>query len=206
MPTNNFSPRQIEIMEIASQIIDREGIQELTTKNLAEKIELSEAALYRHFKSKNEILVGLLDYFILEMNKRLRDIVNQEGKSAIHLLKEIFNSQLKTFAEKPTIVSVIFSEGIFQFNKELMLKVSGMMETMQTELDTIVQKGQEDGSFRDFLGANTVSTIIMGSMRMVVLKWKIFGHKSDLVKEGNKVLNGVLKMIEKSNKNQTLSV
>ena len=206
MSNKNFTARQIEIMEIASQIIDKEGIQELTTKNLAEKIELSEAALYRHFKSKNEILIGLLDYFIYEMQKRLQLIIIQDDKTALHLLKEIFNSQLTTFAEKPAIVSVIFSEGIFQFNKELMHKVLGMMEMMQTELDNIVKKGQEDGSFRDFLSASTVSTIIMGSMRMVVLKWKIFGHKSDLVKEGNKVLNGVLKMIKQSKKNQELPV
>lgn len=196
-----FTDRQIEIMELASQIIDQKGIQELTTKNLAAEIELSEAALYRHFKSKNEIMLGLLDYFILEMKERLALIVSQKEKSANDILKEIFTSQLKTFVQKPAIVSVILSEGIFQFNKELMLKVSGMMEMMQKELDKIVKRGQEDGSLRDFLGASTISTIIMGSMRMAVLKWKVFGHQSDLVKEGTKVLNGVLKMIEKTNNN-----
>lgn len=196
-----FTDRQIEIMELASQIIDQKGIQELTTKNLAAEIELSEAALYRHFKSKNEIMLGLLEYFILEMKERLALIVNQKEKPAPDLIKEIFMSQLKTFVQKPAIVSVILSEGIFQFNKDLMLKVSGMMEMMQKELDKIVKRGQEDGSLRDFLGASTISTIIMGSMRMAVLKWKVFGHQSDLVKEGTKVLNGVLKMIEKTNNN-----
>jgi hypothetical protein len=37
----------------------------------------------------------------------------------------------------------------------------------------------------------------MGSMRMVVLKWKLSGHKSDLIKDGTAVLNGLLKMISK---------
>ena len=48
----NFSDRQIEIMEAATQRIDHYGIQELTIKNLASDIGVSEAALYRHFKSK----------------------------------------------------------------------------------------------------------------------------------------------------------
>lgn len=201
MNTIKFTVRQIEIMELASQIIDRDGIQELTTKNLAGEIGLSEAALYRHFKSKNEILLGLLDYFMLEMKERIAKITINKGRTPSELLKDIFTSQLKTFAKKPAIVSVIFSEGIFQFNKELMEKVSGMMKMMQTEIDAIVTRGQREGSFRDFAGPATVSTIIMGSMRLAVMKWKLFGHRSDLVKEGNKVLTGVLKMIEKTNLN-----
>ncbi|HTN09255.1 TetR/AcrR family transcriptional regulator [Agriterribacter sp.] len=198
MTNKNFTNRQIEIMEIATQIIDRQGIQELTTKNLATDIGLSEAALYRHFKSKNEIMLGLLDYFMLEMKERVSAIAAKEGRTPSELLKDIFTSQLKTFAQKPAIVSVIFSEGIFQFNKELMEKVSDMMEMMQVEIDAIIKRGQQEGSFRDFVGPSTVSTIIMGSMRLAVMKWKIFGHQSDLVKEGNKVLNGVLKMVEKT--------
>jgi len=197
MDNKNFTGRQIEIMEVATRIIDRQGIQELTTKNLATEIGLSEAALYRHFKSKNEIMLGLLDYFMLEMKERIATIAAKEGRSPSELLKDIFTSQLKTFVQKPAIVSVIFSEGIFQFNKELMEKVSGMMEMMQVEIDAIVKRGQQEGSFRDFVGPSTVSTIIMGSMRMAVMKWKLLGHQPDLVKGGSKVLNGVLKMIEK---------
>lgn len=193
-----FSDRQVEIMEIATRIIDRQGIQELTTKNLAAEIGLSEAALYRHFKSKNEIMLGLLDYFMWEMKERVARIAADENKLSSELLKEIFISQLETFAKKPAIVSVIFSEGIFQFNKGLMKKVSGMMEMMKLQIEDIVRKGQQDGSIRDFAGPSVITTIIMGSMRMAVLKWKLLGNKSDLVKEGSSVLNGVLKMIEKN--------
>lgn len=197
MNNKNFTERQIEIMEIATRIIDRQGIQELTTKNLAIEIGLSEAALYRHFKSKNEIMLGLLDYFMLEMKERVAMIASKEDRTPSELLKDIFTSQLKMFAKKPAIVSVIFSEGIFQFNKELMEKVSGMMEMMQVAIDAIVKRGQQEGNFRDFVGSSTVSTIIMGSMRLAVMKWKVFGRSSDLVKDGTQVLNGVLKMIEK---------
>ena len=198
MDNREYTDRQIEIMEFATQIIDNKGIQELTTKNLAAEIGLSEAALYRHFKSKNEIMLGLLNYFMLEMKDRIAGLATKEGKTPTELLKDIFNSQLKTFSQKPAIVSIIFSEGIFQFNKELMEKVSGMMEMMQTQIDAIVKRGQQEGIFRDFAGPSTISTIIMGSMRLAVMKWKIFGRQSDLVKDGNKVLNGVLKMIEKN--------
>lgn len=196
MKSNKFTDRQIEIMETATLRIDKYGIQELTIKNLATDLGLSEAALYRHFKSKNDIMLGLLTYFIFEMKERITSIISKEDNTPTELLKEIFDSQLKTFLKKPAIVSVIFSEGIFQFNKELSEKVSTMMELMQTYIVAIIKKGQNDGTFRELIGSATISTIIMGSMRMTVLKWKLSGHKSNLLKDGNTVLKGLLKMIE----------
>lgn len=196
MKSNKFSERQIEIIEAATKRIDEHGIQDLTIKTLAADLNLSEAALYRHFKSKNEILLGLLTYFIEEMKGRLSVLLSKKDGSASDLLKDLFDSQLKTFVQKPSIVSVIFSESIFQFNKELSSTVSSMMELMQNHIESIVKKGQTNGSFSKIVGISTTTTIIMGGMRITVLKWKLSGHKSDLIKDGNKVLSGILKMIE----------
>jgi len=197
MKDKDFTERQIEIMEAATLRIDKFGIQELTIKNLASDLSLSEAALYRHFKSKNEILLGLLTYFILEMNERLALIIEDNEEQPSELLKNIFVSQLNTFVQKPAIVSVIFSEGIFQFNKELSDKVSTMMAVMQKNINALIIRGQNEGVFGKLLGADTITTIIMGSMRMVVLKWKLSGNKSNLVSDGKNVLNGLLKMLGK---------
>ena len=196
MKNNKFSERQIEIIEAATKRIDEHGIQDLTIKTLAADLNLSEAALYRHFKSKNEILLGLLTYFIEEMKDRLDVILSNKDRSPSELLKDLFDSQLKTFVQKPSVVSVIFSESIFQFNKELSSSVSSMMELMQNHIESIVKKGQANGSFSKIVGVSTTTTIIMGGMRITVLKWKLSGHKSDLIKDGNKVLNGILKMVE----------
>lgn len=197
MVKDQFTDRQIEIMEAATKRIDHFGIQELTIKNLAADLQLSEAALYRHFKSKNEILLGLLKYFILEMKERLTLIIENEKENPSELLRKLFESQLSTFVKKPSIVSVIFSEGIFQFNKQLSEKVSYMMSVMQENIKGLIVRGQNDALYSKLMGPETLTTIIMGSMRMVVLKWKLSGNKSDLVNDGKSVLNGLLKMLEK---------
>ena len=110
---------------------------------------------------------------------------------------QIFTSQLNTFVQRPAIVSVIFAEGIFQFNKELLYKVSEMMALMQANIGLLISKGQDQGLYAQLLGKDALTTIIMGSMRMVVLKWKLSGNKSPLVNDGTNVLSGILKMIEK---------
>lgn len=196
MNSINYTQRQIEIMEAASNRIDKYGIQELTIKNLSADLKLSEAALYKHFKGKNEILLGLLDYFIVEMSERITTILADKETETSNRLRKIFASQFNTFVIKPAIVSVIFSEGIFQFNKELSNRLSAVMMLMQEKIKTIITKGQKENIYGKQLNADGITTIIMGSMRMVVLKWKLSGNKTNLVLDGKNILNGLIKMIE----------
>jgi len=192
-----FTDRQIEIMEAATNRISKFGIQNLTIKTLAEDIGLSEPALYRHFKSKNEILLSLLAYFKSEMKNRIQSLPFKPNNTEGDKLRAIFNSQLQTFINKPAIVSVIFAESIFHFDNSLSNKVSEIMDLMHQYVKTNIEKGQKDGTYNKLIGASTLTTIILGGMRMTVLKWKISGHKSNLMKDGTAVLEGILKMIEK---------
>lgn len=194
-----FTDRQIEIMEAATNRISKYGIQNLTIKTLAEDIGLSEPALYRHFKSKNEILLSLLEYFKMELKNRMQSITQKPNATAGDELKAIFHSQLQSFTNKPAIVSVIFAESIFHFDDGLSNKVSEIMNMMQNIVKANISKGQDNGQYSKLIGASTLTTIIIGGMRMTVLKWKLSGHKSNLIKDGKAVLDGILKMIETGN-------
>ncbi len=192
-----FTNRQIEIMEAATARIDTYGIQNLTIKTLAADIGLSEPALYRHFKSKNDILLGLLDYFIMGMKNRINDISLHPNATAADELRAIFDSQLQTFTNKPAVVSVIFAESIFHYDEGLSYKVSEIMDLMHEYVSTNIEKGQKTGQYSKLIHVSTLTTIILGAIRMTVLKWKISGHKSNLIEDGNAVLNAILKMIDK---------
>lgn len=192
-----FTARQIEIMEAATQRIDKYGIQNLTIKTLAADINLSEPALYRHFAGKNEILLGLLVYFKKEMKVRIDEISFQESENAGSRLRKIFKSQLVTFEQKPAVVSVIFAESIFHFDKSLSNKVSEIIAYMHEVVSENIKTGQANNQYSKIINAGIMTTIITGGMRMAVMKWKLSGNKSSVEKDGMKVLNGILKMIEK---------
>lgn len=197
MTTTTFTERQIEIMEAATNRISEHGIQNLTIKNLAADIGLSEPALYRHFVSKNEILLSILEFFRSEMEGRLMASSNIQHDQAGDELRSIFNKQLQTFTQKPAIVSVIFAESIFHFDKTLSNKVNEIMDLMHGYVLNNITLGQKNNQYSKLIGPSVLTTLLLGGIRMTVLKWKLSGHKSNLIKNGNAVLEGVLKMIEK---------
>ena len=65
-----FTSRQIEIIKASGYIISKFGLKELTIKNIAKHLGITEPAIYRHFENKEKIILGVLDYFqnVIEKN------------------------------------------------------------------------------------------------------------------------------------------
>ena len=78
MTTETISDRQLEIIEAAGKILTASGISGLTIKNLAKEMKFSESAIYRHFTSKEEIIIALLDYLAQSMDERYSNAIKSE--------------------------------------------------------------------------------------------------------------------------------
>ena len=109
------------------------------------------------------------------MSNRIQSLPFKPSDSESDKLRAIFNSQLKTFVNKPAIVSVIFAESIFHYEENLSLKVVEIMDMMQDVVKANIKKGQELEQYNKLISASTLTTILMGGMRMTVLKWKLAG-------------------------------
>ena len=98
-----ITERQTEIIEAASELLTRNGLGGLTIKNLAKEMRFSESAIYRHFESKEEIIVTMLYYLDDNMKQRLSlalaGVVHPEEK-----LKALFANQFAFFSEHPHFI------------------------------------------------------------------------------------------------------
>ena len=107
-----FSKRQEEIIKAAMQVIAIDGIEGLTVKSIAKVIGLTEAALYRHFNSKSEIILGILSYF-KERAKKLLVSVEEDKLPGLEKIHRILRTRCEDFIENPASMVVILSEDIF---------------------------------------------------------------------------------------------
>ena len=189
----NFTDRQIEIIEAATVLIGVKGIQNLTTKNLANAMNFSEPSLYRHFKDKNEILISILYYYRNNMKSTLADIMNQDI-TGLEKLESIMQFQFSHFAKNPAIVLVIFAETSFQHNQILSDAVLSILNQKRSQIETIIKHGQQDNSIRKDVDYDQLASIYMGSMRITVLNWRLNNYKENLIEEGKK-LWGTLKAL-----------
>jgi AcrR family transcriptional regulator len=192
----NFTERQIEIIDASKDLIGRKGIQNLTIKNLAEKMSFSEPALYRHFKDKTEILKSLLLFHREIIKSGIFKILNSD-QSSLEKFQKILEFKFDHIKKNPAIVMVIFSETSFQYSSVLSSIVSKIMKQRSKKIIELLKEGQKNHEIRNDINPEQLATIIMGGIRKTILNWKLEGFKSDLNVEGKKLWITIEKLIKK---------
>lgn len=192
-----ISSRQLEIIEAAGKILTREGVGGLTIKNLAKEMEFSESALYRHFTSKEEIIIALIGYLTVNLNERVGTIVRQ-NIAADEKLTQLFKSQLEYFRTNPHFVVAVFSDGLLDESERINEAIYNLMGTMMHHLLPVIIEGQDRGIFTNRVEADALLHIIMGTFRLEMYKWRITGFGFDIIEEGNAMISQVMLLVKKS--------
>lgn len=187
MPEAKYSDRQVQIINAAIKLMGEGGIQLLTTKNLAREVGLSEPALYRHFSNKVDILEQVLSYLRHKIIQRLRNITSSE-LSPSDKLRELVSRQFAAFTNRPEIVVVLLSEGLYQNNKKLSDLVYSIMQESASFYLQMIKDGQDSGEFRKDVPAERISIMLMGSMRFCVIQWHLSDFSYDLIPKGEELL------------------
>jgi TetR/AcrR family fatty acid metabolism transcriptional regulator len=193
----NLSKRQSEIIKAAIKLIGEGGIQALTIKNLSTEIGVAESALYRHFKSKTEVLNALLDFlgsFIISHYENVHNL----KVSSFEKIERMISGQLKIFAENPPYAIVILSDGLYKNEKSLYSKIFSVMERAKSTFINIIDEGIKNGEIRKDVPSDQLAFVIMGSIRLTVTQWSLSGFSFDLKKRGNILIKTLETLIKSS--------
>lgn len=197
--TNNMteiSEKQIEIIQATGKILTDSGVAGLTIKKLAKEMQFSESAIYRHFESKEEILVAMLAFLKRNIDKRLIEICVSNENIETKLIN-IFKSQFDFFSENKHFLIAVFSDGLMQESQQINDAILGLMKMKSAHLLPIISEGQNQNIFTKSIDSNAILHIILGSFRLQMLKWKIANFEFDIQSEGNKMIQSILILIKK---------
>lgn len=179
--TMDIKPRQLEIIEAAGKLLTTSGIGGLTIKNLAVEMNFTESAIYRHFKSKEEIILTLLQY----LHENVGGILNNTPGSG-NFEKDftsLFRKLTCYFKENPYYVVVVFSEGLLDESARISKRIIQLMETLAKHVQSIIEEGQKQHKITVSLRAKQIVQIIIPAFRHQMFKWKISNFESDIARD-----------------------
>ncbi len=194
MTTATISDRQFEIIVAAGKILSSSGVGGLTIKNLAREMGFSESAIYRHFDSKEEILVAMLNFLAEDMDERLNQVVSTL-KSPKENLEAIFLDQFAFFSKNPHFVVAVFSDGLMEASQKINAAILHIMQVKMKHLMPVIMQGQQQGFFTNTITTEEMMHIIMGSFRLQMFKWRIANFQFDIQRQGKNMLDAILILI-----------
>ena len=168
-----LTSRQAEIVDAALKLIAEQGIQHLTIRNLSTTIGVTEAALYRHFPGKTEIIQAMVSRFEEDVD----EIGELRGWTAV---EAALVRRTELVLAKPDLARVLFAEELFKDSPEIAQILHGMMQRHQQIMKCHFQEAVDDGVIRADIPMDTLFRLILGPLRLLIKQWGLSDGAFDL--------------------------
>ncbi|HSB07462.1 MAG TPA: TetR/AcrR family transcriptional regulator [Thermodesulfobacteriota bacterium] len=181
----NTEVRREQIIEAAMHLIASRGLKGLNMAALANKIGLVPSAIYRHFKSKNDVLDMILDFIQEKLLANIKATCKETSES-MGRLQQILKRHVGTLKENQAIPRLIFTEDVFSGNSKRKTKVYRIINGYLEGLNQIIRDGQKKGQIRSDIDSKTVALMFLGLIQPGVILWSLSDGKFDILKHSER--------------------
>jgi len=153
--------RQIQIKRAVLDIISSEGLAGLSTRNLAKKVGISDGAIFRHFKSKNDIMLSIVNDVQIQLIQRQK-LIAYSNYSARERLFEFLCYHVQYLIKNKGITIFLFSEAAYFNETELKHLLSNILVTQQKFITKIVRDGIKEGIWNSQVSTKNFALLYLG--------------------------------------------
>ncbi len=196
MEKQNTEIRQEQIKQAVLDIIYSDGLRKLSTRNLAKHIGMSEGAIFRHFATKQDIILSIIKDVQTDFIGSLRLIANSDEEPEIRL-KSFLCQTVTYLVSNKGITMLMFSE--VSLNNETVLRNSllQIFHNQRTLVSKIILDGIAIGIWDESTAVEDVAMLYMGipiSLNIELILNRGEFHANDFCQ---RMMNLLLKILRK---------
>ncbi len=153
--------RQIQIKKAVLEIISTEGLSKLSTRNVADKIGVSEGTIFRHFKTKKAIIFGILE----DVNNELIEELRLIAFSRISADKKLYNFlcvNIRYLTKNKGITILLFTEAAYMNEVDLKSDLYQILINQKVYISKIIEDGINEGIWDSEINVDNFSMLYMG--------------------------------------------
>lgn len=125
--------RRVQILQALATMLEQPGAERITTAALAARLEVSEAALYRHFASKAQMFEGLIEF----IEQTVFGLVNQLGErepDALVRCRKLVALLLQFGEKNPGMTRVMVGDALVFENERLQQRMNLFFDKIESAL------------------------------------------------------------------------
>jgi len=157
--------RKHQILQTLAQMLENPAGEKATTAALAARLQVSEAALYRHFRGKAEMFEGLIE-FIEQTLFALINKITSEEKSGLRQLEAIIGVMLAFAQKNRGMTRVLVGDALVNEDERLQTRINQLHDRLEAALKQALRFGvsqQEIAQDVDIAAqANLIMSFITG--------------------------------------------
>jgi AcrR family transcriptional regulator len=170
--------RRKQIINALRKLIIKYGSEHVTVRRIAKEIGISEGAIYRHFKSKREILGFLVEY--IEDNL-IGDIEKSDhNKKVLELLEDILTKHLSSIEQRKGVSFLVIAEIISLGDKKLNNKIFNVLNNYMSKIKEILLRGMKNEEIRQDINLDTTAIFFFSMIQGLVSMWYLGDYNFNL--------------------------
>lgn len=163
--------RKLQILQTVAEMLEQPKSEKITTAALAAKLDISEAALYRHFASKAQMFEGLIEF----IEQTLFGLINKISADESDGLRQVESivALLLGFAQKNRgMTRVLIGDALVNENERLQLRINQLLDRIETTLKQSLRIASTQGKLANDADAGALANLLVC---YVIGRWQQFG-------------------------------
>ncbi|MDF2890701.1 MAG: transcriptional regulator TetR family [Clostridia bacterium] len=160
-------------------VMNELGIQGLSTREIAKRQGVSEATLFRHYKSKNELLIAVLDFYS-QFDSDIAKSTEMRQLSAREAIEFWVNSYVEYYENYPAITSINQAYDVLASDNSLAMKIKEVFNYRRDILMALIDRAKQAGEVKSEIESEILTDIILGHKSYICLKWRLDGFSFSL--------------------------
>jgi TetR/AcrR family transcriptional regulator len=177
--------RKNQILQTLAQMLENPASEKVTTASLAAKLDVSEAALYRHFSGKAQMFEGLIE-FVEQTLFALINRITTEEQSGLRQIDAIVGVLLAFAQKNKGMTRVLIGDALVHEDERLQARINQLHDRLEATLKQAVRFGITQNELAQDLDAAACANVILS---FVVGRWHQFaksGFRRDPVENWNR--------------------
>ena len=125
--------RRLQILQALAGMLEQPQGERVTTAALAARLQVSEAALYRHFASKAQMFEGLIEFIESTLFGLINQITRDE-EDALSQIQQILNLLLTFSARNPGMTRVLVGDALINEDDRLQVRINQLLDRLELSL------------------------------------------------------------------------
>jgi len=134
--------RRVQILQALATMLEQPGAERVTTAALAAKLDVSEAALYRHFASKAQMFEGLIEFIESSVFTLINQIMERDA-DAVQKAARIVTLVLQFGEKNPGMTRVMVGDALVFENERLQQRMNQFFDRIESSLRQVLRDGTQ---------------------------------------------------------------
>jgi len=161
------------------EVISKHGLQGLTTREVAKRQGISESAIFRHYKSKNELILAVLEYFS-QYDQAIIESLRLKEFKPIEAITYFVETYVTYYENYPEITAIPLScEGLMH-EVELCEVTNRIFSNRVNIIRGLIEDGKRQKEIPKDVNTESLADLIIGLERVIVLRWRLNNYNFSL--------------------------